>query len=101
MHDYVTWLRDSSPYINSHRERTFVVMLPGDGLEHPNFYNIFHELMLLHSHDVRLVLVFGSCPQIEARLAARGIEPRVKPGLGVTDTALLERDSDYCSSVRR
>ena len=31
MHNYVTWLRDSSPYINAHRDRTFVVMLPGDG----------------------------------------------------------------------
>ncbi|MCQ4034148.1 amino-acid N-acetyltransferase, partial [Klebsiella pneumoniae] len=58
MHDYVTWLRDSSPYINSHRDRTFVVMLPGDGLEHANFANIVHDLVLLHSLGVRLVLVF-------------------------------------------
>ena len=65
MHDYVTWLRDSSPYINSHRDRTFVVMLPGDGLEHANFANIVHDLVLLHSLGVRLVLVFGSRPQIE------------------------------------
>ena len=60
MHNYVTWLRDSSPYINSHRDRTFVVMLPGDGLEHPNFANIVHDLVLLHSLGVRLVLAFGS-----------------------------------------
>ena len=66
MHDYVTWLRDSSPYINSHRDRTFVVMLPGDGVEHANFANIVHDLVLLHSLGVRLVLVFGSRPQIEA-----------------------------------
>ena len=32
MHDYVSWLRNSSPYINAHRERTFVVMLPGDAV---------------------------------------------------------------------
>ena len=100
MHDYVTWLRDSSPYINSHRDRTFVVMLPGDGLEHPNFGNIVHDLVLLHSLGVRLVLVFGSRPQIEARLAARGIEPRVHRGLRVTDSAALECVIDAVGHMR-
>ncbi|WP_446678108.1 amino acid kinase family protein, partial [Stutzerimonas nitrititolerans] len=100
MHDYVTWLRDSSPYINSHRERTFVVMLPGDGLEHPNFGNIVHDLVLLHSLGVRLVLVFGSRPQIEARLAARGIEPRVHRGLRITDSAALECVIDAVGHMR-
>jgi amino-acid N-acetyltransferase len=65
MPDYVNWLRHAS-YINAHRDCTFVVMLPGDGVEHPNFGNIVHDLVLLHSLGVRLVLVHGSRPQIEA-----------------------------------
>lgn len=69
MHDYVSWLRNSSPYINAHRERTFVVMLPGDAVEHANFGNIVHDLVLLHSLGVRLVLVHGARPQIDARLS--------------------------------
>ena len=43
MPDYVNWLRHASPYINAHRDCTFVVMLPGDGVEHPNFGNIVHD----------------------------------------------------------
>ncbi len=100
MHDYVTWLRDSSPYINSHRDRTFVVMLPGDGLEHANFANIVHDLVLLHSLGVRLVLAFGSRPQIEARLAARGIEPRYHRDLRITDAATLECVIDAVGHMR-
>ncbi len=100
MHDYVTWLRDSSPYINSHRERTFVVMLPGDGVAHPNFANIVHDLVLLHSLGVRLVLVFGSRPQIEARLAARGIEPRFHRDLRITDAQTLECVIDAVGQMR-
>ena len=73
MPEYVNWLRHASPYINAHRDCTFVVMLPGDGVEHPNFGNIVHDLVLLHSLGVRLVLVHGSRPQIESRLAARGL----------------------------
>lgn len=37
-------------------------------MEHPNFGNIVHDLVLLHSLGARLVLVHGSRPQIEARL---------------------------------
>jgi amino-acid N-acetyltransferase len=90
MLDYVNWLRHASPYINAHRDRTFVVMLPGEGLAHPNFANIVHDLVLLHSLGVRLVLVHGSRPQIEARLAARGLTPHYHRGLRVTDGPTLE-----------
>ena len=90
MHDYVNWLRHASPYINAHRDRTFVVMLPGEGVAHPNFGNIVHDLVLLHSLGVRLVLVHGSRPQIEARLAARGLTPRYHRNLRVTDGPTLE-----------
>lgn len=90
MHDYVNWLRHASPYINAHRDRTFVVMLPGEGVAHPNFGNIVHDLVLLHSLGVRLVLVHGSRPQIEARLAARGLTPHYHRNLRVTDGPTLE-----------
>lgn len=90
MHDYVTWLRHATPYINAHRERTFVIMLPGDGVAHANFGNIVHDLVLLHSLGVRLVLVHGSRPQINARLAARGLTARYHQDLRVTDSDTLE-----------
>src|SRR5690606_7558343 len=100
MHDYVNWLRHASPYINTHRERTFVVMLPGEGLAHPNFGNIVHDLVLLHSLGARLVLVHGSRPQIEARLAARGLEARYHRGLRITDAETLECVIDAVGQLR-
>ncbi|MCD5987680.1 MULTISPECIES: amino-acid N-acetyltransferase [Pseudomonas] len=100
MHEYVNWLRHASPYINAHRERTFVVMLPGDGVEHPNFGNIVHDLVLLHSLGVRLVLVHGSRPQIESRLAARGLTPQYHRNLRVTDAATLDCVIDAVGHLR-
>ena len=100
MHDYVSWLRNSSPYINAHRERTFVVMLPGDAVEHANFGNIVHDLVLLHSLGVRLVLVHGSRPQIEARLAQRGLTPRFHKGLRICDQPTLECVIDAVGQLR-
>lgn len=100
MPDYVNWLRHASPYINSHRDCTFVVMLPGDGVAHPNFGNIVHDLVLLHSLGVRLVLVHGSRPQIEARLAARGLTPHFHRDLRITDGPTLECVIDAVGQLR-
>ncbi len=100
MHEYVNWLRHASPYINAHRERTFVVMLPGDGVEHPNFGNIVHDLVLLHSLGVRLVLVHGSRPQIESRLAARGLTPKFHRNLRITDAETLDCVIDAVGHLR-
>ena len=100
MPDYVNWLRHTSPYINAHRDCTFVVMLPGEGVAHPNFGNIVHDLVLLHSMGVRLVLVHGSRPQIESRLAARGLSPHYHRNLRVTDAATLECVIDAVGHLR-
>jgi len=100
MHDYVNSLRHSSPYINAHRERTFVVMLPGESIAHENFGNTVHDLVLLHSLGVRLVLVFGSRPQIEARLTAQGLESHYHQDLRITDAATLSCVLDAVGQLR-
>ncbi|VXB52900.1 fused acetylglutamate kinase homolog (inactive); amino acid N-acetyltransferase [Pseudomonas sp. 8BK] len=100
MHDHVNWLRHASPYINAHRDCTFVVMLPGEGVAHPNFGNIVHDLVLLHSLGVRLVLVHGSRPQIEARLASNGLTPRFHRDLRITDSPTLECVIDAVGQLR-
>lgn len=67
--DYARWFRGSTPYISAHRNRTFVVLLTGEALEHTNLTNIVHDLALLHVLGVRLVLVHGARPQINRELA--------------------------------
>ena len=100
MHDYVNSLRHSSPYINAHRERTFVVMLPGESIAHENFGNTVHDLVLLHSLGVRLVLVFGSRPQIEQRLQQQGLDSHYHLDLRITDTATLSCVLDAVGQLR-
>lgn len=90
MSDYVQWLRQASPYINAHRDKTFVVMLPGEAIEHTNFNNIIYDLVLLHSLGVRLVLVHGSRPQINNKIAEKKISPHYHRGLRVTNAEILD-----------
>ncbi len=65
---YAQWFRGSTPYISAHRDKTFVVLLPGEAVAHVNLTNIVHDLALLHVLGVRLVVVHGARPQIDAAL---------------------------------
>lgn len=56
--------------------------------------------MLLHSLGVRLVLVHGSRPQIESRLADRGLTPHYHRGLRITDAATLDCVIDAVGALR-
>jgi len=88
--EYVNWFRHSSPYINAHRGKTFVLMLSGEAIADDNFANIVHDIALLNSLGVRLVLVHGARPQAEQRLQTRGLETRLHHDLRVTPPEVLE-----------
>ncbi len=82
--DWLHGFRHSSPYINAHRGRTVVLTMPGDAIEHRNFINIIHDIALLSSLGVRLVVAFGGRPQIQSRLDDAGLESTFSRGLRVT-----------------
>lgn len=98
--DYVAWFRNSSPYINAHRGRTFVVMISGEAVQEPGFHHIIHDLALLNSLGIRLILVHGARPQISARLSARNIYTRFERHTRITDAAALEAALDAVGAVR-
>lgn len=70
---YVHWFRHSAPYINAHRNKTFVIMFDGEAVLHDNFQHIIHDIALLHSLGIHLILVHGARPQINQNLAASQI----------------------------
>ena len=100
MPDFVRWFRNSSPYINAFRNRTFVVAFGGEMLADAQFATLVHDLALLNSLGVRLVLVHGTRPQIEACLQQRNADFRYVHGLRVTDDTALECVKQAAGSVR-
>ncbi len=88
--ELVEGFRHSVPYINAHRGKTFVIMLGGEAIEHENFSNIVNDIGLLHSLGIRLVVVYGARPQIDANLAEHHHEPIYHKQTRVTDAKTLE-----------
>ncbi|MEW5781041.1 MAG: amino-acid N-acetyltransferase [Pseudomonadota bacterium] len=87
----VAWVRQAAPYIHAFRGRTFVIAFGGEALEdRASAQALIHDIALLDSMGIRLVLVHGARPQIDAEMAARGLKPRFHKGLRITDAAALE-----------
>jgi amino-acid N-acetyltransferase len=98
--DYLKWFRNSAPYINAHRGKTLVLMFGGEAVAHPNFANIIHDIALLNSLGVKLVLVHGARPQIEERAKLRGVVSRFENDIRITDSETLECVKDAAGSLR-
>ena len=98
--DNIRWFRNTAPYINAHRGKTFVLMLAGEVAQHDSFANIVHDIALLNSLGIKLVLIHGSRPQIAQRLERAGLESRFHNTLRITDGAAMEHVKDAAGSLR-
>lgn len=87
---FVDWVRGAAPYFHMFRGKTFVLAFGGEVAQGELLQDLCHDCNLLASLGVRLVLVHGARPQIEAELARRGLESRYHKGFRVTDEAALE-----------
>ncbi|MCM2679452.1 amino-acid N-acetyltransferase [Echinimonas agarilytica] len=89
--DLVGGVRHSAPYVNAHRGKIFVVMVGGEAVQHPNFRNILNDIALLNTLGIKLVLVFGARPQINAQLEKDNADCSYYRGVRLTDVDMLER----------
>lgn len=85
----INWFRNSAPYINAHRHKTFVLMIGGEALETDNFQRIINDIALLNSLGVKLVLVHGVRPQIQKQLDTHGHSSEFHNDLRITDDRSL------------
>ena len=86
---FVSQFRDSAPYINAFRGRTFVVVFAGEAVLDSQFPHLIHDFVLLNSLGIRLVLVHGTRPQVEQRLKSRGLSFEYVDGIRITDDNAL------------
>jgi amino-acid N-acetyltransferase len=100
MDPFVQWFRQAGPYINAHQGKTFVVLFSGEAVDSPQFSNLVHDLALLDSLGIRLVLVHGARPQVEQRLHEVGREMCYVNGLRLTDSEDLRYVKQAVGRVR-
>ena len=97
---YVDWFRGSSPYIHNHRGRTFVIYISGESITHSGFAHLIHDIALLNSLGVKLVLVHGARPQIEQHLKTLNIKSSFHNGWRISSAETLPGIEQAVGQVR-
>lgn len=99
-HQYVQWFRNTAPYINAHRGKTFVLMFGGEAVQHANFQHIIHDIALLHSLGIKLILVHGARPQINDNLQEKSLISPIHINRRVTTRESLGCVMNAVGSIR-
>src|SRR4051812_3928145 len=86
---FVKWFRAATPYIHRWGGATFVIAFGGEVLADGEFQQLTHDINVLVSLDVRVVLVHGTRPQIEEQMRQHGVTPRYAQNRRVTDAQAL------------
>ncbi len=97
---FVPWLREVAPYVHAHRGRTFVVGFGGELIEAGGLEALAYDLSLLQAMGIRLVLVFGSRPQVQGLLALKQVRSEFVGALRITDPESLECAKEAAGAIR-
>ncbi len=97
---FIDWFQSVAPYIHAFRGKTFVIAFGGEVVADGRFLELTHDLNLLAALGVRLVLVHGARPQIEAKLKALRRRSRFHKGLRVTDDVALAAAKEASGRLR-
>jgi len=100
MRSFVHLIRSAAPYVHAFRGRTFVIAFGGEVVADEQFLGVIHDLNLLHSLGIRLVVVHGCRPQVEAILQAQGIPSHYAHGVRVTDADAMDCVLEAAGQVR-
>ena len=88
--NFVRWFRQVAPYVHDFGGRTFVVAFGGELVaERARFASFIHDVNVLASLEIRLVLVHGARLQIEAELKRQGLRSKYAQGQRITDEGAL------------
>jgi amino-acid N-acetyltransferase len=86
---FVKWFRAATPYIHKFGGGTFVIAFGGEVLADGEFQQLTHDINVLVSLEIRVVIVHGVRPQIEEQMRQHGVTPRYEGNRRVTDDRAL------------
>lgn len=87
---FVKWFRSATPFIHEFGGRTIVIAFGGEVLTDGEMMQLAHDINVLVSLEIRVVLVHGTRPQVEEQLQQHGVTSRLVDGKRVTDDAALK-----------
>jgi amino-acid N-acetyltransferase len=100
MQQYVGWFREASPYIHRFRGETFVIVFDGDLVRDGRLAHLAHDIALLVSLGIHVVIVHGASPQIDAALERMDLPTERVGGRRITERKALAPLMEAVGAVR-
>ena len=97
---FVQWFRSASPYIRVHKGKTFVIHIGDSVINDDSFTELFHDVALLNSLEIRLVLVYSTRLSIDKQLKENDSLLNYHNEVRVTDVDTLEIVKDAAGKLR-
>lgn len=86
---FLSFFRTSSPYIHAYRGKSVVIYINGESLQQDGL-ELAHDLALLRSLGLKIVVVFGARAQINQALAQNNLPSEFHQGLRITTPEILD-----------
>ncbi len=96
----ISAIRHSTPYVNMHAGRTFVILLGGDTLLDSHVEGVISDIAILQSLGIKLVLVFGAKAQIDTALQDACIESRFHRHIRIADDKSFKIIKQVCGMMQ-
>ncbi len=97
---FVRWFREVAPYVHDFRGKTFVVGFGGELIQDGVLNTLIHDLSLLSSLGIKLIIVHGSRPQVNEQLQLKGYSMSFGRGLDPTGPEAMECAKEAAGEIR-
>ncbi|PID65893.1 MAG: amino-acid N-acetyltransferase [Gammaproteobacteria bacterium] len=84
---FIYFFRQAAPYIHQHRDKTFVFCIQDDETTQSVLKSLLHDIAILHSLRVRVVIVFGARYTLNQQLK----DQRFHQNRRITDAKALQQ----------
>ncbi len=97
---FIQNFRLSAKYINQFNQNIFVIAISGYVFNEDQFEKIAQDINLLHSLNIKIILVYGARPQVESILIKNKIPERLVKNMRVTCNAALKHVIEVNGAIR-
>ena len=97
---FVKWLRSVAPYVHLFKDKVFVIAFSGQLIQEKKLDSIIQDIALLNAMGVKIVVVYGSKPQIDEQLRLREYKSNFKNGIRISDNLVMEYVKKAAGEIR-
>ena len=96
----VSWFRQAVPYINIHKDKTFIISLSSEATLHKNIETIIHDIALLNSLGARIIIIHGISSHLQKKIETNNLDNIFVNEIRISDKKIIKAAIECASIVR-